>query len=237
MKKIFVSIISIIVAMNIYCQTLELEKLNLERKFSEKEITPEAYRQLASEWRKFIEQNSFPEMPYNEVKKEIEFVYIKEFRGITKEVIYQRVHEWAALTFGSHDVVVDYEDYNAGKIIIKGWGNIVHKKDIWFFGKQKDLTQKKCYMTYLFTIVDGKLKAQATNIDYEYKKGGYTIGNTYYPEYTVSFSIHDIYPITNLKSSLWEENTDLLLQTKNKIERSFNNLELYVKDYKNDYNF
>ena len=127
----------------------------------------------------------------------------------------------------------------SGKIILKGSFIVTHKKDVKnFFGtiKEKKST-KTCFHTYIFTIKNNKLKVEISDIEYEYKISSYIGSNMYVPIQDIRFTLHSLYPITNIESKYWKENLDMLKQTHMKIEWLINHLDYYIANYKEDYSF
>ena len=241
MHKIKLAIILLFtIQASVFCQTEAAEKANMNTKYQNNEFDAERYKFLGEKWRELInEMGGYPELPYNSETNEIEFLYIFDYPGLTKEQIFQRIQEWAAISFGKYSEVVDYLDIGTGKIIVKGWTNIVHRQDYYnfFFGKREQVVRKKCFFTYIFTLSGNKLKVQVVNISYEYQAGGYQSGSTYIPVSTMKFSIHSLYPITDDDYRSWKEHLDMLKQTDFEIRVTTKYLDTYIKDIKTDYDF
>ena len=183
----------------------------------------------------------YPAMPYDEEKELIEFVNVLELNGIPKSVIFNRLKEWIAINFGNIDAVLHYESFESGKVIIKGVFEIPYfKKRYNFWGKVIDDEISKSVestQTYIFTIVDNKLKIETTNIRYNFMTAGYWTGSYYRPERTNELSIHSLYPITAHPASEWKSMLSILLFTKEKINQKNLLLQYYIKNYQSDYNF
>jgi len=220
-------------------QTKQNEEQNINAIIKSKTISQEAITNLAADWRNFlIDYGTFPVLPYNEKNNEIEYTFINNYE-LNKEVIMNRILEWAALNFGALDAVLHYKNIESGKIILKGSFFIVHREDfINFWGNKKEtLDTKECLQTYTFTVKNNKLKVQVNNISYDYTTSAYAVGSNYYPSRTIKFSMNTLYPITNYDKVKWKENLDILEQTGNRITRLTDNLDLYIKEYSNDYSF
>lgn len=182
------------------------------------------------------ENNGYPALPLN-ADGEIRYHFIKSFSGVNKKILYDRIHEWAALTFGNINSVLHYENYENGKIILKGHFEISHKLDYKnFWGRLKEgVSNRTCYQTYIFTLLDDKVKIQIIDLTYEWDLYNYT-GSSYITIPTKQ-SIHGFYPITDGDYKQWKERLDILYQTKLEIDDIVNSLEGYIKDVHTDYKF
>ncbi len=238
MKTLIISTIVVLFAfMTMQAQTVEMEKANITKKFEKGELTQTEYREFANKWNQFINEiEKYPDLQYNKSKQIIEFEFVFEF-NLSKEVIYKRVMEWAAINFHTVEAATRYNDFESGKIIFKGNFDVPHigmYKNFW--GNQKETTtETKCYQTYLFTVKDNKLKVNIIDIYYERKFSYYY--TSYYYDRTIKIPINYVYPITSHKYEVWKEKIDLLEQTSNQINRLSNNLNLYIIDYSKDYKF
>lgn len=239
MKK-YLHLIIVLICTDIYCQTGKLELENLSARYSRGEFTQAEYIQLARDWNELLKSfGEYPKLPYNENIKAIEFKSIISFNDIDKKSIYDRTMEWAAETFGSLASVLHYSNPESGKIILKGWFNVVYKSDIetFFTSKKEKISSVKCNFTSVFTIKDNKEKIEVINIEYEYLIPGYISGNLYIPETTFNNDISSLYPITNGESILWKGRLDLMNQTNIRITYYFKDLEKYISNKAADYNF
>jgi hypothetical protein len=224
---------------SIYCQTEQIEVNNIFKRFELGEITEEEFKQYAKSWRVLIDDlGGYPNLPYDSVKNSISYKKIFDVE-LSKKIIFDRVLEWAAISFGSLDHVLNYKDFETGKIILKGNFDVTYLKDVRnFWGNSKEaLTQTTCYQTYVFTVKENKLKIEILNIRYKFYYFGYYNSSIYIPERTLEISIHDLYPITNFESDQWKENLDLLKQTNSIINKLTEGLSLYIKSYNQDYGY
>ena len=145
-----------------YCQTEIAEKESVSNRYKSGELSIDAYRQYANDWQKMINEiGGYPNLPYDTVSKSIKFVEIQE-TGLPKKINFNRIMEWAAINFGSLSHVLHYENYENGKIILKGNFDVTHKKEYKnFWGNSKEqLTVTTCYQTYIFTVKDNKIKIE-----------------------------------------------------------------------------
>ena len=242
MKKALFVFVSILVSLNVLSQTEEIEKQYLHNKVLNKEIDPVTYGNLAKEWSKLLSDfKGYPKLPYNEEKGIIQFIVIKDFIGIEKKVVFNRIKEWAAVSFGSLDAVLHYEDFETGKIILKGFVKIPYRKDFkygFFIQKAGETIESiECNQTFVFTIKDSKVKVEVFNLSYKYVIQPMVIGTLYYPGFSFDKSIHLLYPITSGDPLTWKEKLSLLEETDYEIIITIQNLENYIKNYKEDYIF
>lgn len=222
-----------------WAQTEQLEKDNIHNKFKNGEFSVEAFKQYANDWKEMIQSvGEYPELPYEKESGMIKFSFVQE-TGQPKKINYDRIMEWAAINFGSIKSVLQYENLDNGKIILKGNFDVTHKNVYQvFFGRAREgLKTTKCKQTYIFTIKDNFIKVEIVDVKYEFKLLGYTGGSVYVPDRIYEVSIHNVYPITNYDSDKWKEMLDLLFQTNLKIELLVSDLTEYVKDYENDLEF
>jgi hypothetical protein len=237
MKKLLIILALLILTFSVYSQTKEKEEQNLNQMIQNKTKPIEEIRLLADKWKKFlIDYGSFPLLPYNTTNNEIEYTFVKNFE-LSKEIIVNRIMEWSALNFGSINSVMHYNNFESGKIILKGNFPLFYVKDYKnFWGTTKEsINDKTCYQTYVFTVINNKLKVQITDIKYEYAYF-YTIGTTY-TETTKKLPMASLYPITNFESIDWKENLNILGETNKKIGLLVDDLFKYINDYKADYIF
>ena len=239
MRAIISIVILFFLSSLVYSQTEKLEKENLSVRFSNGDFSATTYKEYAADWRKMIEDiGGYPNLPYDEVNGQINF-NLAEITGQSKKVNFNRILEWAAITFGQLNSVLHYKDYESGKIILKGWFNVKHKAEYRnFWGKPKEgMKNTKCFQTYIFTIKDDAIKIEVVDVNYNTKVSGYFIGTVWVEGYMFEYPIHDVYPITNFESNIWVEKLDLLNQTSKSINSYIKSVNNYIKDYKSDYEF
>jgi len=218
-------------------QTEQAELDNVSRKFKKGKISSTEYKELANEWKNLLKKfDGYPEFPYRKESKIIQYEFIQNFPDLNKNILYNRVLEWAAINFGSLDAVLHYKDYESGKIILKGVVSIYQIVDIHsFFTTQKKLLETNCHQTYIFTFNKNKIKLQIQNIGYKQKYYNQTASIS--SLYTTDYSIHDLYPITNYPPDQWENKLFQLVSTDKKIRNLKAILFNYIKSYKKDYDF
>ena len=231
-KYVFLFFISILTINYSFSQTAQIEKDYIQDLYETGQITLEEFRAIGKLWGEMMEDIGFyPELPYYESLGIIKFEYVQNYTA-DKEIIFTRIKEWAALTFGSSRDVLHHEDLNTGKIILKGYFNIPYKKDVKIWFKENEtLDNSKCSHTYIFTIKDNRLKIQITGLDYEIDYW------TSYGTRTLRKSVHSLYPITADNSMQWKSKITLLKNTNTEINGLVNHLDNYISSYKSDYDF
>lgn len=226
---------------NIFCQTYDLEMKNLVKNFSEGKINEKEFTQLSTDWGDILKSfKGYPELPFNEKSGEIEFDFVRSFKETDKSVLFDRIMEWSAINFGSLSSVMNYNNLENGKIIIKGWFEVFYKTDyLTFFleNKKESATKVKCNFILIFTLKDEKLKININGVNYNFLRMGYNAPNYYIPATEIERPISEFYPITNGESIEWKGRLDLLHQTNLRINSFINSLESYIKSKNEDYNF
>ena len=92
MPRILVFILSLIVSVNSYSQTKELEEKSLNDRANNGEITGVRLNTLAGEWHTLLNDfGGYPELPYNTTTNKMDFNLVLEFNGLEKEIIFNRV--------------------------------------------------------------------------------------------------------------------------------------------------
>ncbi len=229
MKNLIAIIAIFTTSCQVFSQTKSIELQNMSRRYQDGEFTVDTYKQYAQVWQDLLEDlGGYPSLPYDTASETMKFESVTEL-GVTKEIIFERILEWAAINFNHLDAVLHYKSLQSGKIILKGYFDVTHRRDLQnFWGNSKEnFTQTTCYQTYVFTIKNGRLKTQISNIRYEFNSFGESF----------EVSIDNMYPITNFGSNQWKEKLDLLNQTNLKITRLSENLIAYIESYNNDYDF
>ncbi|MDY0075834.1 MAG: DUF4468 domain-containing protein [Bacteroidales bacterium] len=237
--KVRLVIVLCLISIVAWSQTEQLEKENINNRFKNGEFNVEAFGVYANDWREMMKSfGTYPELPYDEESGMIKFKIIEE-TGQPKKINYQRIMEWAAINFGALSSVLHYENYESGKIILKGSFDITHKNEYRnFWGKPKEgLKKTKCNQTFIFTVKDNTIKAEVIDVRYEFTFLGYSSATMYIPDRNYEVSIHHVYPITNFDSREWKEKLDLLNQTNVKINWLVGGLSNYIKEYENDIDF
>ena len=239
-KTLSVLVILILNSTNSICQTGAIEKANIARKFESGEIDVMQYRAIVEKWRNLLSSfGGYPELPYNGITKMIEFSFVKEYPSIDKKTIYNRIIEWSVINFGSLNTVLYYENFETGKIIIKGSIDIKYMAEFSnFWGIEMELIEPcECSETIVLTVKDNKVKIEILNLSYEFTTGGCCITGSYVPTTKTYRSIHSLYPVTEGPSTTWKVKLSLLVETADNINLLIALLDLYIKNHVEDYNF
>jgi len=188
-------------------------------------------------WNKLLKDfGGYPKLPYNENTNQIELSHILDLTGISKDIIYSRVKEWVAITYGSISTVLHYNDPERGKLIVKGYWPLLIRQtafNYWGVPKGETVSSVKCNTTTIFTIKEGKLKMEFTNIEY---------GTTSYNQLDNRYGeqvrpITSLYPVTAAEEQTWKSRLSTLQQTDVALKLSANSLNEYIKNYQSDLDF
>lgn len=97
-------------------------------------------------------------LPIDEETQKVTFIDVSEVSGVSQDEIYSKVKTWIASNFRSSKSVIDLDDREGGKIIIKGNIDVGDVKDVM-------TTFDGGYYNFVMTILmkDGKYKVSATN--------------------------------------------------------------------------
>ena len=102
-------------------QTEQLEIDYLSERYQSGEITQDQFVELGTKWKQLLKDfGGFPTLPYNEETDRIEFNSVHELPGMSKDVIFNRIMEWAAISFVDLSAVQRYDNIETGKIVLKG---------------------------------------------------------------------------------------------------------------------
>lgn len=185
-------------------------------------------------------REKYPLIPYDTVTKTIRVVDIINFPGISKAQAFKRVKEWGALNFTNLESVIDYEDFETGKIIMEGWCKIWYSNSasgLW--GKvSRTPDERKLFFSIVVTIKDGKAKVEYENLVYQYFTPSY-IGalNVYVPSQTYRFPIDLAFPLVNSEPETWPGAVDLMKETMRELKRLPASMAKHIKMLDEDYRF
>lgn len=239
-SMILSTILLVVSTLRVTGQTEEIEDAYLFELANTGQITNVMFSNYAKQWKDLlIEMGGYPKLPYNEDTKTISFDRVIEYPILDKSTIYKRILEWGAICFGSLSEVLHYDDFESGKLIIKGTFELdyeVDYKNIWGFEREK-IRSINCDETIIFTVKDNKIKVELTNLDYWTVVGGIELPGSYIPESIVHFSIRDFYPVTKGEPISWKGKINLLIATKENINLLIASLDSYIRNAILDYNF
>lgn len=237
MKKIYTIAFLLCMATGIpgFSQTLKLEYDTMMNRYLAKEFTQLEFRDISFAWRALIDSIGYPEVPYDSLTKKVEYEFVNELEGISRDIIVNRVSEWAAVTFGSMDGLLTHQG-NTSRLILNGSLELLFPdmfmvwKNSWRGYVEKELQNSSiAYFTMVFTITDGKMKSRIMNIQYEY--------TDFVSDRTVNRTLNSCFPVSSNEKDEWKAIIGLVNETRSSLETMINLLLAYVVDYENDYNW
>ena len=233
MEKLII-LLTILTPFFLGAQTSEIEKSYINKLFKDDPST----KTKAVTFNNLLNKGVYPNLPYDTLTKKVEWKHVFYFEGMKKKDIYNRVKEWSARNFRSFDAVADYDDYESGKFMVKGFFNLPlsFKYNTLFF-QGKGSIAIKCFSIYVFTIKDNALKLEVVRAENEISTEGYLIGSTYTPSSTTRGSIMNTFPLFRQPENLWEGYMEFYNQMNNEFNLTFDDVEKYIREYKEDYNF
>lgn len=218
-----------------FSQTIELEYKAMMNRYMAKEFTQLEFKDLSFAWRDLMDSIAYPDVPYDSVAKKVEYEFISTLDGIPRDIIVNRVSEWAAVSFGSTDGLLTNQG-NTSRLILNGSVELLFP-DIFMVWKNRwrgyveteKLNSSFCFFTMVFTIKDGKMKSHIMNISYEYTD---PIGDR-----TISRTLDSCFPISSNEQDEWKATITLVNETRESLKAMIALLGDYIKDYENDYNW
>jgi len=216
-----------------FSQTLELEYESMMDRFLAEEFTQLEFKDVSFAWRDLIDSTGYPDVPYDSVAKKVEYGFISTFEGVARDIILNRVSEWAAVTFGSTDGLLTHQGSNS-RLILNGSIEIFFPdmflvwKNSWRgYVETEQLNSSYCYFTMVFTIQDGRMKSQIVNISYEY--------TDHVSDRTISRTLDSCFPVSKNEKDEWKATITLVKETRESLKAMIGLLEDYIRDYENDY--
>ncbi|MBN1144502.1 MAG: DUF4468 domain-containing protein [Bacteroidales bacterium] len=207
--------------LEIYGQSDSIERVILLEKQQSREISKVDYSYTLKKWNVAIEKDKYPDLPVNEIGQ-LQYSYIAEFQGMSKEKIFNRILEWFSITYG---IIPAYLYSNLAD------GKIISSNSI----KVNDNTSGN--YTYILTIIDEKLLIEFANIGYQIVSGGYYSNNTWIPEKTNSYKIDQVFPVILKDPERWAFYLKLLNTLDKHIKSDIDSLNDYVINYDLRYSF
>jgi hypothetical protein len=200
----------------------------LSKQYLKGDFTIDKYQKLAKTWRDAIASvNGYPILPYKSDIQDIKYEYYFTFDSLDKNIIYNRILEFMSLKYANLASVIDYQDYDLGKIIIKARNPIkAHRSN------------RLYYLTnYRFTLIENRMKLEISQLSFDYEYNSYTMGETTFYNYLINEPVRKYYPITKNDSEYWQEYMQILKATKDDIESTAAKIEAFIQDINEDYNF
>ena len=216
-------------------QTLDLEYKHMMNKYLSGELTQVEFRDLSFAWRDLIDSTGYPLIPYDSVSKKVEYTFVNALDGIPRETIVNRISEWAAVAFGSTAGLLTTQD-NTSRLILNGSIEVLFPdiflvyKNAWRgYVETEQQNSSLCYFTMVFTVKDGRMRSQFLNLYYEY--------TDYLNNRTVSRSLNSLFPVSENDGKEWRGIIALVNETASNLDALGDQLNAYIRDYKNDYNW
>jgi hypothetical protein len=235
-KALFLALILFLSAyLPTFSQSQALEKEAIMQRYKNKELTQLEYKDLVFAWRGIMDSIDYPIVPFDSVSKKVEYEYLHDLEGISRETIVNRVSEWTAVTFGSTDGLLTQQG-NTSRLILNGSIEVLFPdlfmvwKNSWAGYVEKELQNSSiCYFMLVFTIQEGRMKTRVVNISYQYTDP--------ISEGSVDKALTSYFPISSHKKEEWRAVFTLIDETKKSLDIMTGLLVDYIKDYENDYNW
>ena len=216
-----------------FSQTLEMEHDSMMDKYLSKELGQLEFKDLTFAWRALIDSVGYPEIPYDSVRKKVEYTFISSLESVPRETIVNRVSEWAAVSFGSTNALLTHQG-EVSRLILNGSIEVFFPdlfmvyKNVWRGYVEKEMQNSSiCYFTFVFTIREDKMKTQILNLSYEY--------TDYVSDRTVSRTLDSCFPISSNEQDEWKAIIGLINETGNSLQAMVKLLEGYILAYERDY--
>jgi hypothetical protein len=229
MKKTLLTIILFCTVIQIFSQTLEVEKQYFNSQIQSGQLSQEQIRTLSLKWNSFIGKFKYPALPINKVTGEIDFTDTLSFGSLDKKVIFERCLEWIAINYGN----ILHKDLEAGKIIANGNMNIKHTADYYgSFGKKEEFaTTTSANYAIILTVKDNKLKYNITNIEYTFYDYSLTVSE-------ITLPLNSLFPMVSKDDLQWKRYVTVLNEsTKTFYFELKDSLMEYINKADEDYNF
>lgn len=200
------------VGSNLFGQTDSIEKATIYNKLMSKEIKEPEFTKILIEWNQKISKK-YPDLPLDQ-NGQVHYIFLNEFKDFDKEKLFNRTLEWLSINYGLIPADI-YTNLKDGKIIFRNSLDLI--------------TNTTCVYTAIISIKDEKIKVELLSISYQtYYEADYSSG---IPDKTISFNINEVYPIILKKSSEWNSNLILLMNTNNLFNTEIKNLCDYILSY------
>lgn len=228
MKILYFSLIIIIVCnFDLKSQTPVAEIRNMTKKYENKEFDAYTYRKLANIWREISHKYTYPLIPFDSLTNDFRYKFIFEFDSLNKNIIYNRILEYMSINQDYLSNVIDYQDYDLGKMILKVRNLASNENGISIY----------YVCTYRITIINEKTRIEIFNIGIESIYDIYNYGDNVFTNYVKDSSLEELFPITNAHHKYWENYVKILSGLDRKIKDTCLDLVTYIKNYNQDYSF
>jgi hypothetical protein len=235
-KKITVPAILIICAIGapLLSQTPAIEGETMLKKYTSQQLTQLEFKDLAIAWRNLMDSIGYPEVPYDSINGKVEYEFFYPLDGIPRDIIVNRITEWAAISYGITNSILTHQGNTGSKLILNGTFEILFPdlfpvwKNSWKGYVEKEMQNSGAgYFTLVFTIKDGNLRCQALNISYDYTDN--------LSDQSVSRTLNSCFPISDNEQDEWKAIISIINVTRENLITQMNSLVGYIKDYEDDY--
>lgn len=220
----------------LFSQTPALEQETMMNRYKSEDLTQLEFKDLAIAWRNLTDSIGYPQVPYDSLTGKVEYEFVEALDGIPRDIIVNRVSEWAAISYGITNSILTHQGNSGSRLILNGSFEILFP-DLFFVWKNswKGYVETElqnsgaCYFTLVFTIKDEKFRSQVMNISYEYRD--------YLSDQSVSRTLDSCFPISNNEKEEWKAIIAIVNETGANLETQVNALIEYIKDYEKDYSW
>lgn len=193
MRHILILIFAICTIFSGSSQTLEIEKVHLQKMIDQKDIS--AKQTLAR--KKALEKCDYPKLDFDTTTNKVSHSFSTSFPGIKKQDLFERVMQWTALTFNEKDATIKYQNLEEGKIITTAYTYLTFNDGIYnILGFP--ITNKSrltCWYNIHFTIADESIEMEFVSIKYVFKVT--TMDTNMGRQYTEEkYLINEFFPLT-----------------------------------------
>ena len=223
----------LVTIMPLFSQTPAMENEAMLSRYKSGSLTQLEFKDLAIGWRNLMDTIGYPPVPYDTVSGKIVYEFVYTLDGIPRDIIVNRISEWAALSYGITNSILTHQGMGS-RLIINGSFEILFPdlfnvwKNSWKGYVEKEMQNSGAgYFTLVFTIKDEKIKCQALNISYDYTDNvsGQSITRT----------LKSCFPICNNEQDEWKAIISIIKETRRNLMIQMDSLAEYIKDYENDY--
>lgn len=231
MRHILIFVLTICTVTDGFTQTIELEKAYLQKMFDKMELTS---GQVMTR-KKALERANYPNLEYDTSSGTFSHTLSQSFPGVKKEVLFERIHQWAAFAFNDKDASVKYQNLEEGKIIATGF-SVINYDDYFdnLFGVPIPTGDRLIsWYNILFTVADESVKVEFMSIKYvvysltvDFNLGQQVIERTYY--------INEFFPLTQYRQNEMNGKINLLNETMAVQKKQFNSMAKYAAKTQED---
>lgn len=215
MKKILLTLLLIFFVKTFtYTQTYQSELKRMSERYDQGNLDIYKYQKMAKHWNELVKKYSYPEIPYDTIKSKHQYQFIFSFDSISKSIIYNRILEKMSMESYSLSDVLDYQDYNLGKMIFS-------ISNTCKFPDNSGTITYQC--KYRFIVIENKVKFEIFNLSFISSNG--------------VNSIEQLYPISDSNEAQWDIRFKLLNAIDKDIRKNSIEILHFIQNYQEDYKF